>query len=467
MFHRTAAALAALIVPVIVLGAPAAGQSLSDALTLAYSSNPTLQAERARVRALDENFVQARSGLLPSLDADASVSATDAESRRDAASFGVPGATGTTVTSDTSATASVGVSARQSLYQGGRVRASMDGALAAIEAGRAGLQSVEQRIFVDVITAYVDVRRDEEVIAIRQNNVAVLERQLQAAQDRFDVGVNTRTDVAQARQRLAAARAALIAADGQLATSRATFRQVVGQEPAALEPTPELTGLPDTVIDALESAVENNPDLIAARFAEAGARAGVREAKAAFRPSAGLSASASRSDGLLTGGSDQDAATLGASVTIPLFTGGLNSSRLRQARESENQARIQIAEAERAVRQAVTASWTGLASARGQIEAVSEQVAAAEIAFESVEEEVRVGERVTLDVLDAEQELLEARLALVNAERDATVAAARVLQSVGALTAQTLGVDADLYDPAVNFSSIRGSYIPNWLGGRD
>ncbi|MCG8443842.1 MAG: TolC family outer membrane protein [Caulobacterales bacterium] len=427
--------------------APASGQTLQEALAAAYASNPTLLAERASARATDEEFYAARSGWLPSLSASASVSANDFEQTQTLGDFG---GAGDFTTSDTRGTSTYEVRASQDLYRGGRTRADLEQARALISASRAGLVSVEQSILLTAVTAFMDVRRDEEVVEIRANNVAVLDRQLDAARDRFEVGEITRTDVAQAEARLAGARSELAAARAELAASRAEYENVIGSAPGSLEEAPPLPPLPGSVEEAVERAVDANPDVTAARFSEAQARAAVRGARGAFLPTLSLSATASKTDGYTTGATDSDSLTGSATLSVPILTGGLNSARVRQARQDEQRARLDVHAAERSVREGVAAAWSSYTAALSQIDSNREQVRANEIAFEGVEEEARVGLRTTLDVLDAEQELLDSRLALTNAERDAYIAAYALLQSVGGLTAQGLGLEVDVYDPATN-----------------
>ncbi len=440
----------------VLCATPAAqGQTLEEALALAYDSNPTLLAERAALRAVDEGFIQARSAALPSVSASVGTSVTD--SRR--AGGGDP-TTGFTFpeNTNTQGTTTTSVAINQNVYRGGRTRAAMDGALANIEAARARLFSVEQQVLVDAVTAYEDVRRDEEIVSIRANNVAVLERQLQAARDRFEVGEITRTDVAQAEARVAGARAQLSAARGDLLTSRATYERVIGSPPGTLAPPPPLPGLPSTLDEAIALGFDRNPDVVAARFVEEAAQADVRSAAGALRPSVSASLSARDNDAYLSG-LDSESVTAGATLSIPLFAGGRNSSQLRQSRAAASQARLNLRNAERVVRQNVSSSWSIFESAQAVIVSSQEQVRANEIAFEGVEEEARVGLRTTLDVLDAEQELLESRLTLVSAERDVYVAGFRLLQASGGLSAQALGVDAEYYDPDVNLSDIRRRYV--------
>ncbi len=432
--------------------------TLPGALALAYNSNPTLQAQRAALDAASEGVTIARGDRFPQISAEAGYQYVDLDRTDNVGNFNESFNTTTFGDRDSQTTtfsATLGIS--QTLYAGGRVRAGIKAAEADREAARAGLLATEQGVLLSVVDAYVAVRRDQEVVGIRANNVAVLSRQLEAADDRFEVGEVTRTDVAQAEARLAGARTQLAAARADLASTRAVYEQVVGQAAGSLAPPPALPLLPATLTDAADISFDQNPEIVAARFAEASARANVRAARSAFRPSISASASAGlsqdrgefiqgRADGTdifaASGDTDQDDETIAAGVTasIPLFTGGANGARVRQARAAENQARLQVRETERAVLADVTSAWNNLLAARAQIESSQEQVRASEVAFEGVEQEALVGGRTTLDVLDAEQELLDARLALVTAESNAYVAAFALLQATGGLTAQALNL---------------------------
>jgi len=449
---RSCATLAAVLLT--LTGASAGAETLQDALSLAYTTNPTLQAERARIRALDENFVQARAVALPSLTASAQATDSSTESAGVNPNTGIP--LGGLRTSDTTA---YSLTATQNLYRGGRTRAVMDQARSGIEAGRAQLWSLQQSILVETVAAYMDVRRDEAIVSIRANNVGVLERQLQASRDRFEVGEITRTDVSQAQARLAGARSLFAAAQATRVVNRAAYERIVGRAPGSLEEQPALPPLPDTLQVAFEIAAAANPDVEAARHAEDAAHAAVRDAKGAMRPSANLTATASHTETYSGSPFESDGLSLVGRISVPLYAGGANSSVLRQARQNESRARLQLRDAERRVREAVASAWSGYQAAQSQIVSTSEQVRANEIAFEGVEAEAGVGLRTTLDVLNAEQELLNARLAFASAEREAYVAGYRVLQSVGAVGPETLGLEVDGYDPAVNFSSVRRRYL--------
>ncbi len=450
-----AAALTALIC------GTAGADDLKEALALAYDTNPTLAAERARLRAIDENFVQARSNALPQVTVEGSTQTSNSTTDQPPSLFNPTGHSSSTSGSNTAA-----VSVGQTLFRGFRTGAAMDRARASIESGRASLISTEQTVLFNAASAYMNVRRDAAIVDIRANNVEVLLRQLEAAQDRFEVGEITRTDVAQAEARLAGARSQLAAAQSNLAVSRANYEQVVGRPAGTLEAEPPLPALPTDLDQAIEAANRNNPDVIAAYYAEEAARASVRDAKGARLPTVSVSAGASRSDGYNDNMTDTESVTFGGRVSVPLYTGGFQSSQIRAAEQTASQARMQLRDTERRVKEFVLGSWSAYIATLTQIDSSREQVRANEIAFEGVEEEARVGLRTTLDVLNAEQELLNARLALVTAERDAYVAGFRLLQAVGGLTARDLGLEVAYYDPAVNFSEVRGRYLGVGLGLR-
>ena len=460
MLGRHARLMVGGVLGAVSWAALASAQTLEDSLALAYTSNPNLVSQRAQVRALDENFVQARSPALPS------VSATVQTSTSSNVRSGTDPDFGFALNSSDSDSLSYSLSADQTLYRGGRTRAAMDQALANIYAARAQLSSTEQSVLLDAVSAFMNVRRDEAILDIRANNVAVLERQLDASSDRFEVGEITRTDVSQAEARLAGARSQLAAAQAALTASRAGYERVVGQAPGTLAEPPPLPPLPEDLQAAFDLALENNPDVIAADFAEEAATAGVRNAKGAMLPTVSLSASASSSDSYNSGpfefeGSpfESESTQVGGRVSIPLYSAGVNSSSLRQARQNEARARSDRRNVERLVRESVSTAWSGYLAAQSQMESTSEQARANELAFEGVEAEAAVGLRTTLDVLNAEQELLNARLAFEQAERDAYVAAYRVLQAIGAVNPAFLDVDVEIYDPAENLSDVRGRYL--------
>lgn len=430
---------AAAMISLAGLAAPAFSQTLEESLASAYQSNPVLAGQRAQLRQTNEGYYQARSAALPSLSASASVS--DRETWG-----GQTGPAGFSLEGEPEAGYSL--SANQALYRGGRTSGAIDAALARIEAGRMALRSTEQDILVSAVTAHTTVIRDQEIVSIRRNNTEVLARQLDAARDRFEVGEITRTDVAQAEARLSGAQAQLSAAQAQLAASRANYQRVVGIAPATLVPPQGLPELPAGLADAAEVALAANPQLLSAQYGEIAASQQVQVARGSRLPEVSVSATASENRQADFGGISDGSATVRAQVSMPIFTGGLNTSRVREALAAEDQARLQVVQARRQVVEGVTTAWSNLLAARAVIESSRQAVRANEIAFEGVEQEAFVGLRTTLDVLNAEQELLNSRLELVRAERDLYVASYNLLQSMGILDADRLGLPVESYQPS-------------------
>lgn len=424
----------------------AQAETLTNAISLAYQTNPTLQQQRATQRATDESVVQAKTAFRPT----ASVSADVTETRTN------PNGAARIESSGSGATLSIS----QPLYTGGKASANLTAAEADVLAAREGLRNIEQNVLIGVIQAYVDVRRDQERLRISQENVEVLGRQLDESNARFDVGEITRTDVAQSQARRAAAQAALSSAQAQLSISRAGYAAIVGQNPTDLVAEPSLAALlPPTVEQAFDAAENNNPQVAAARFNERAAAARVASARASRRPTVSARATLGYDAGEVSGRGDQfgdyDRQVTGAvSASIPLFTGGLISSQVRAATERENAAHIAVEGAKRAALQSVSNAWSNLLASRSNLVSNEEQVRAARIAFEGVRQEQQVGLRTTLDVLNAQQELRAAELALVSARRDEYVASAAVLQAMGALDIASLAPDVARYDPKVSYNRV-------------
>ncbi|WP_417480188.1 TolC family outer membrane protein [Maricaulis maris] len=438
----------------LALAGTVQAQTLEETLALAYNSNPTLQAERARLRSTDEGRIQAQAGRLPTVSASASITRSHSEGE----SFS--SITNTTNSFESDATPkNFGLSASQPIYRGGRIDGAIDQATAVVMAGRESLRATEQTVLIQAVTTFMDVRRDGNVVEIRQNNVEVLAQQLRAAQDRFEVGEITRTDVSQAEARLSLAQAQLSAAQAQLASSRAAYERVTGQPAASLSAPPALPALPDNLADAAEYAFDNSPQLLAARYSEEASQHAIRIARGALRPEVSLTASASSARDSSFSGDIRDSASIMGQVSVPIFTGGLNRSRIRAAVAQEEQARHQVREARRQVTEAVTNAWYGYVTSLAVIESSRQAVVANEIALDGVQQEAFVGIRTTLDVLNAEQELLESRLTFVTAERDSFVAGYLLLQAMGLASAEQLGLNVDIYDAAAADS--RESRFPN------
>lgn len=469
MFKRSRALASVAVIAVASgLAAPAFADTLAEALALAYRTNPTLQAQRANQRALDEQVPQARSGLRP----DVSVSVGANYTRTDTAGTGgvdlngdgIPDlAGGGGVTENDSANASLNIN--QTLYAGGRTARAIDAAEATVLSGREGLRNVEQQILASVIQSYVDVVRDIEVLRIREANVAVLRRQLEESNARFEVGEITRTDVAQSEARLAQSEADLAGARAQLSVSRAAYASVVGQAPADLVAPPPLPGVPSDFDDALDVGLAENPGILAARYDLQAAEARAAQARAAHMPTVGVSASYGGSDDLSSFNlSSNTTFRAGATLSVPLFTGGLNRSRVAQALEQVNAARILIRAEERAVLQNVSSAYAQIVSVNAQLAAGEESVRAARIAAEGVRQEQQVGLRTTLDVLNAELELRNAEITLAQARRNQYVAQASLLAAMGRLSGEDLVPGLDAYDAAVNSDRVAGRASLPWDG---
>ena len=454
---RICAAAAVLATGLAVVGGqPAGAQTLAEALADAYATNPTLAAARAELRAVNEGVPQALANWRPSV----SVTGTAGKTRIDSE-------TSTSSNQETLTPITVSASVVQPLYRGGRTLAATARAEQEVQAQRATLRSVEQSVLLRAATAYMNVWRDQSVVAFNENNEKVIERQLEATRDRFTVGEVTRTDVAQAETRLATATAERIGAEGALRANQAVYEEVTGKRPGVLPPPPPLTGLPTNLDQVIRLSVSRNPEILAASFAEKAARQRVREVRGELYPTVEISASLSHSEESSARGSETRRAQILAEVTIPLYQQGAVSSRVRQARQISNQRRIEIEETRRRTGQESISAWEGLQTARAQIRSFETGVGAAEIALEGVRQENQVGARTILDILDAEQELLDAQVNLVRSQRDEIVAGFAVLAAIGQLIARDLELAVEVYDPEVDYLNVRNAWFGLGINGKD
>jgi TolC family type I secretion outer membrane protein len=348
----------------------------------------------------------------------------------------------------------------QPLYRGGRTLAEISRAENLVQRGRAVLQGVEQTVLLDAATAYANVLRDQATLDLNVNNEQVLTRQLQAARDRFQVGEITRTDVSQAEARLERARADRIQAEGNLTSSRSTYERVIG-----LVPPPRLaaarlpTNLPRSEGEAIEGAA-GHPDVIAARFNEKAATDDVDLVTGEKLPTVNLNSSLSRDTETQTRGLQRDTASVTVSVSVPLYQAGSVDARVREAKQTAGQRRIEVEDVRRRTQESARRNLEALTTARARVTAFESQIRAAEIALDGVEQEARVGLRTVLDVLDAEQELFVAKVNLVGAQRDEVVAAYQLSAAVGRLSAGDLGLPVEIYDAARYYNETRG----RWTG---
>jgi len=431
---------------------PALSETLQEALISAYQNHPRLQAGRAQLRELDENYVQARAqgGLTSSLNGTVSVDAARTPSLMiPVAGFDDFITSGTTL----SAPLGLQLQAIQPIYQGGRVSALKTQAKAGIMAAREGLRSTETDLFVEVANAYVEVLRGEETARIRRNNVQVLMRQKEAADSRFELGAGTRTDVALAEARLAGAKIGLAQADSTLQVARANFRQATGHMPENLQPIPRFA-LPATESEAVEIARNNNPGLLASSYNEAAGDAAIKAAKAARKPTVSLTGNLGARRGQAGFPERAESASIGAQVSIPLTTGGMNRSRVRAAENARTRLMFETRDAKRRIESAIMQSWAGLKASETAFTNSHVQVRAAELALEGVELEREVGTRNALDVLNAEQELLEAKLGVINSRSEVEKAGYRLLALMGGFDALSLNLPTQYFDAEKNFNDV-------------
>jgi outer membrane protein len=349
------------------------------------------------------------------------------------------------------------------LYSGGAVRNSVNAAKTRVDAGRATLRAVEGDVFTQATTAYMDVIRDRAIVELNQNNVKVLQTNLQATQDRFQIGDLTRTDVAQSEARLQLGRSQLAEAEGRLAASEATYRQVIGHAPGQLAPPPPLPPLPTTTDEAVRIALSNNPDLVAISREAVARGYDVNVARASRLPTLSAQASAdyARNLGNNSGGFSRSgtATSVGLGANIPIFQGGLPAARIRQAQAQQGAILEQVVGTERAVVQTTRSAFANYEASQRAIQAQTVAVQANELALEGNRAEQSVGTRTIIEVLNAEQELLNSQVALVTAKRDAYVAGFQLLNAMGQAEARDLGLDGGpLYDPLGNYRRVAGNW---------
>jgi outer membrane protein len=430
----------------LLTGAPASAQPLQEALAAAYANNPTLQAARARLRATDENVPQALAGWRPVVMLLGRAGYADGTATGEFA--------GTRLDTERNLLAG-SATLVQPLYRGGRTVAQTRRAEAQVMAERANLIATEQQVLLDAITAYVNVIQNQEVLRLAESNVRVLTRQLQAARDRFRVGEITRTDVAQAEARLERARAARAEAEGQVQNDRAAFERIIGAPPRALVPPPPIRPVAESADAAARLAEANSPGVLRAAFDEQATRANIDVVFGELLPSLNLEVSTFRNDNSARPGTRATGSQIVAALSVPLYQGGQEHARVRQAKQEAGRAREVLTEARRAAVENARRAWETLTASRAQISALQAQVRANAIALDGVQREAMVGARTTLDVLNAEQELLDARVALVRATRDVVIASYALAATAGRLTARDLNLPVPIYDPLDHYRAVR------------
>ena len=433
------------------LSTGASAETLRDALVKAYNTNPTLAGQRANVRAIDENVPIARSQALPAVNLQSAYTENVVKSSN---SF---------VSPDRQATGGVNLSVP--IYAGGGIRNSVRAAETRVDGGQFSLRGTESDLFSNVVGAYMDVIRDEAIVGLNTQNVKVLDVNLTASRDRFQVGDLTRTDVAQSEARLAVARSQLQSAQARLISSRESYIRLVGTEPDTLDTPPELPHLPVDPDTAVDVALKNNPTLLAAGKARDAAGYDIGVARANRLPKISVNVGGNYynylgSLGSGTGvsvGQTGTAATAGLGLTLPLFQGGRPAAQIRQAQDARLQAIERVTETERGVIAQARSAYAVWKSSLEVIASSEVAVNANKLSLEGVRAENSVGNRTILDILNAEQELLNSQVTLVTARRDAYVAGFALLAAMGQAEARDLGLDGGpLYDPGAHYKATRG-----------
>ena len=435
---------------------PAAAQTLEQSLAAAYANNPTLQAERANLRATDENVPAALSGWRPTVTLQGNAGYIAGNIQTGASSLG----TGSTETiNENRDTAAVQGVISENIYNGGGTKAAVSQAKNKVMAERANLINVEQTVFGDVIQAYVTVIEDQQLLALAINNAQVLKEQLKATQDRFSVGEITRTDVAQSESALAAAEAEVQTARGNLQTSRAQFRAVVGLEPAKLSP-PQPVALPvQNKKQAADYASQNNPLVVQALFTQAASSDGVNIAWAKLMPQLSIQGELYKQINQSENNYVSNGAEVLAQLTVPLYQGGSEYAAIRQAVQQREDSRQQVELQRRTAIQNAEQYWETLVATRATISSTRAEIAANEIALDGTEREAIVGSRTTLDVLNAQQLLLQSQVTLVQNLANLVIASYNVASAMGRLTARDVDLHVPLYDDNAYYRAVKNAWI--------
>lgn len=438
---------------VSVASGTASAETLLQALASAYANNPELNAARAATRAIDEGVPQALSNYRPQVNARGSVtqSWTDTDFR---------GGGGT----DTDgASATLGLNVTQNLFRGFRTANGTKQAEAAVLASRASLLNTEQNVLFGAAEAFMNVVRDRALVELRSQNVAFLRQQGTATRDRFEVGETTRTDVAQSDARVSLAVSQFNLAQALLNSSQAIYQQIIGNKPGKLNQSYSPNGLiPNNLDSALTVALSDHPGIMAAIYNSDSASFNTKIIEGELLPTVSLEGDLSRTFNFQGNTRTTDSASLTGRVTIPIYQGGGVSSRVRQAKEIAGQRQIELDLTRQQVRASVISAWGQLVASRAVIVAAEAQRNASQIALSGVIEEQRVGQRTTLDTLNAQQELQDARVNVISARRDQVVAAFALASSIGRLNAQRLGLGGQIYQPEEHYEKVRDK----WFGLR-
>jgi outer membrane protein len=456
-----AAAVLATILAWVWSPSAASADTLRGALAQAYQNNPQLNAQRAAVRATDESVPQALSGYRPKIGLTANIGPTYSDTLTK--STGTGGAAVYSSTSGLTMGQTYGATIEQNLLNGFGTASRTRAAEQQVSAARETLRLSEQTVLLQAATAYMNLIRDAAILSLQRSNVEVLQEQLRQTQDRFRIGEVTRTDVAQSESRLASGRSTMLTAESNYVTSKATYRQVIGVEPGTQAPASPVDRLsPQNLQAGIQVARAGHPAVTTAMFNVDTANFQVKIAESSLYPTLNLVGQAQKAYGTSPIQLETFNATVAGQLSIPVYQGGSEYSTIRAAKETLQQKRIDLDTVRDQAQQTFVQSWGLLEAAKAQIIATQQQVTAAEIALNGVREEALVGQRTTLDVLNAQQELVNARVSLVTAQRDRVVASYTLLGASGRLSAQVLQLPVQIYDPGIHYHQVRDT----WAGVR-
>jgi outer membrane protein len=444
---------------------PALADTIEAALVRAYQNNPQLNAQRAQVRSTDENVPQALSGYRPkvAVTASAGYQYTDTLINTGGTDLNKNPIVVSTQTHGANAPRSAGLTVSQTLFNGQQTANKTRAAESQVSGAREALRVLEQTVLLQAATIYMDYLRDSAIVEVQKSNVRVLEQTLKQTRDRFNVGEVTRTDVAQSEAQLAAGNTQLLAAEATLTTTRANFRRIIGNEPLALAPgSPVDRFLPGALPAAVELSLIENPNVTAAMFGIDVNYLQVKVNEGALLPTVSLQASVQQSYEQTMTIFRSFGASAVAQLSVPVYQGGAEYALIRQSKETLAQQRLNLEQVRDQTRANVVTAWGQLVAGKAQVSSAQSQVAASEIALNGVREEAKAGQRTTLDVLNAQQALVNARVALVTAQHDRVVASYAVLNAVGRLSPQVLNLATTVYDPSVHYQQVRDS----WFGVR-
>ncbi|MFI5015205.1 MAG: TolC family outer membrane protein [Hyphomicrobiales bacterium] len=445
----------------------ACAETLESALVKAYNNNPQLNAQRAGVRATDEGVPKAQAGYRPKLTASGNIGAEAFNYRSPNPNFGTSfGQPRTNITDQRFLPRGAQAQLSQTLFDSGATSNSVRQAESLVLAARESLRNTEETVLFGGAQSYMNVLRDTATLNLQKSNVDVLEEQLRQTRDRFNVGEVTRTDVAQAESRLEGAHSQVSAAEATLKGDIATYRQIIGVEPKTLAPGRPVDQLiPATLDAALRVAFAGNPAIVSAFHNVDAAELQVKVAEAALGPSVALQAQVQQQYDSKTPNDQLFTGSVIATLTMPIYEGGAVYAQVRQAKETLGQQRLLADQVRDQVRQLVVAAWGNLDASKAQILAAQAQISASEVALNGVREEAKVGQRTTLDVLNAQQDLLNARVSLVSAQHDRVVNSYQLLQGIGRLTLDYVSPHSQKYEPGVHYQQVRdlwwGTQTPN------